>query len=201
MLCHTVRCSIIPCMGVCLCVCSRACLCASNVRACALCLHGVAECLGVASWASFSSRCGPLAQQLAEAEAKLIHDSGGSVQPVDWVGLLDEPTGKLQSFWFAKLREHRKKSLAARPAAVFGGDFNCQTTGVLVDTDCGSMADEVGTKQAFDAKGHAGRSGCVSCRNCMNSLHDLSIRRNRLFDWFLRAPLRTGPQTNQPNVV
>ena len=77
----------------------------------ALCLHGVAECLGVASWASFGSRCGPLAQKLAEAEAKLIHDSGGSVQPVDWVGLLDEPRGKLQSFWFAKLREHRKKVL------------------------------------------------------------------------------------------
>ena len=70
----------------------------------ALCLHGVAECLGVSSWASFSSRCGPLAQQLAEANRKLMNDPGGTLQSVDWVGFLDEPSGKLQSFWFDKLQ-------------------------------------------------------------------------------------------------
>ena len=65
----------------------------------------------MSSWASFSSRCGPLAEQLVQAERKLINDSGGSLQPVDWVGFLDEPRGKLQSFWSAKLREHRKQVL------------------------------------------------------------------------------------------
>lgn len=77
----------------------------------ALTLKSVADCLGVSSWAGFGSRCGPLAQQLAEAEAKLLQDSGGTLQPVDWVGFLSEPRGKLQSFWSAKLREHRKETL------------------------------------------------------------------------------------------
>ena len=31
--------------------------------------------------------------------------------PVDWVGLLGESQGKLQSFWSARLREHRKEQL------------------------------------------------------------------------------------------
>ena len=77
----------------------------------ALTLKSVVECLGVSSWAGFCGRCGPLARQLVEAEGKLIQDAGGALRPVDWVSLLDEPRGKLQSFWSAKLREHRKEAL------------------------------------------------------------------------------------------
>ena len=77
----------------------------------ALTLKDVAACVGAASWESFQAKCAPLARSLAEAEAKLLHDAGGAIQPVDWVGLFSEPRRKLQSFWFAKLREHRKEAL------------------------------------------------------------------------------------------
>ena len=62
----------------------------------ALTLKSVASVVGVSSWSGFQSRCGPVASELARAERKLIEDSGGAVQPVDWVGLLSEPWGKLQ---------------------------------------------------------------------------------------------------------
>ena len=77
----------------------------------ALTLQEVAACLGISTWAGFCDRCGPLARQLEAAEAKLIQDSGGKLQPVDWVGFLSEPKGKLQSFWSAQLRELRKEAL------------------------------------------------------------------------------------------
>ena len=43
----------------------------------------------------------------------LLQEAGGSLQPVDWVGLLARPKGKLQSFWSAKLHERRKDALVA----------------------------------------------------------------------------------------
>ena len=51
------------------------------------------------------------ASGLERAEAKLLQDSGGSVQPVHWAGLVDEPRAKLQSFWYSKLQETRKEAL------------------------------------------------------------------------------------------
>ena len=80
----------------------------------ALTLKSVASVVGVSSWAGFQSQCGPVASELARAERKLIQDSGGAIQPVDWVGLLSEPRGKLQGFWSAKLREHCKQTLLQR---------------------------------------------------------------------------------------
>jgi hypothetical protein len=77
----------------------------------ALTLKEVAACVGASSWETFRNRCGPIAENLAKAEAKLLNDAGGSLQPVDWVGLLSEPRGKLQSFWFAKLQERFKETL------------------------------------------------------------------------------------------
>ena len=77
----------------------------------ALCLKDVASCLGTASWEGFRLRCAPLAASLEQAEAKLLRDAGGSLQPVDWVGFLSEPRGKLQSFWSAKLQERRGGAL------------------------------------------------------------------------------------------
>jgi len=79
----------------------------------ALTLKEVAGCVGATSWEGFRSRCGPLAASLARAEAKLLQDAGGSVQPVDWVGLLGEPKAKLQGYWSAKLQECRKRALQA----------------------------------------------------------------------------------------
>ena len=77
----------------------------------ALTLKDVASSLGVSSWQTFRARCAPLAASLDEAEAKMIEQSDGMLQPVDWVGLLSHPQGKLQSFWSAKLKETRKEKL------------------------------------------------------------------------------------------
>ena len=89
--------------------------------AAALCLKDVASCLGTASWEGFRLRCAPLAASLEQAEAKLLRDAGGSLQPVDWVGFLSEPRGKLQSFWSAKLQERRA-------GALMGGCVVCHRT-------------------------------------------------------------------------
>ena len=59
------------------------------------------------------SRCGPLAATIADAEARLLADAGGKLQPVDWVGLLSEPRAKLQSFLSAGLQEQRLAELRA----------------------------------------------------------------------------------------
>ena len=64
----------------------------------ALCLQEVAGALGVQTWEGFRVKCTPVAEDLSRAEAKLIQDSGGGVQKVDWVGLFSEPKDKLQSF-------------------------------------------------------------------------------------------------------
>ena len=79
----------------------------------ALALKEVAESLGVNSWEGFRSRCEPLAANIALAEAKLLDDAGGNLQPVDWIGLLWEPKAKLQSFWSAALQVERLKVLRA----------------------------------------------------------------------------------------
>ena len=71
----------------------------------ALALKDVADSLGVNSWEGFRSRCGPLASTIADAETKLLADSGGNLQPVDWIGLLSEPKAKLQSFLSAGLQK------------------------------------------------------------------------------------------------
>ena len=42
-----------------------------------------------------------------------LQEAQGSLQPVDWIGLLSEPKAKLQSFWFARLQAHRKRALLA----------------------------------------------------------------------------------------
>ena len=73
----------------------------------ALALKDVAKSLGVNSWEGFRSRCGPLASTIADAETKLLADSGGNLQPVDWIGLLSEPKAKLQSFLSAGLQKQR----------------------------------------------------------------------------------------------
>jgi hypothetical protein len=77
----------------------------------ALTLKDVASSSGVSSWQTFRARCAPLAASLDEAEAKMIEQSDGMLQAVDWVGLLSHPQGKLQSFWSAKLKETRKEKL------------------------------------------------------------------------------------------
>ena len=77
----------------------------------ALTLKDVAASVGATTWEGFRARCGPLAASLERAEAKLLQDSGGSVQPVHWAGLVDEPRAKLQSFWYSKLQETRKEAL------------------------------------------------------------------------------------------
>ena len=79
----------------------------------ALTLKDVAAGLGTASWESFRLRCAPLAATLEEAEAKMLDQANGTLQPIDWVGLLSQPRGKLQSFWSAKLREIQKDTLMA----------------------------------------------------------------------------------------
>ena len=79
----------------------------------ALVLQEVAESLGVNTWEGFRSRCEPLAATIALAEAKLLDDAGGNLQPLDWIGLLSEPKAKLQSFWSAALQEERLKVLRA----------------------------------------------------------------------------------------
>ena len=66
---------------------------------------------GFSSWEGFRARCGPDADSLSHAEHKLLQDAGGRLQPVDWVGLLAGPRGKLQSSWSAKLREHQRDTL------------------------------------------------------------------------------------------
>ena len=77
----------------------------------ALVLKDVAACVGADSWESFRGKCRPLAESLARAESKMIQDAGGTLLPVDWVGLLSEPRGRLQSFWSAKRREHLREAL------------------------------------------------------------------------------------------
>ena len=77
----------------------------------AMSLKEVAASLGVSSWEGFRGRCGPVASSLAQAEARMLRESGGSIQPVDWVGLLGEPKSKLQGFWSAKLRARRKENV------------------------------------------------------------------------------------------
>ena len=79
----------------------------------ALALKEVAESLGVNSWEGFRSRCEPLAATIAAAEAKLLADAGGNLQPLDWVGLLSQPKAKLQSFLSAGLQEQRLAELRA----------------------------------------------------------------------------------------
>ena len=79
----------------------------------ALVLSEVASRLGAASWETFRVRCGALSARLTEAEARLLQEAQGSLQPVDWVGLLSEPKAKLQSFWSTRLQQHRKRTLLA----------------------------------------------------------------------------------------
>ena len=79
----------------------------------ALALKDVADSLGVNSWEGFRSRCGPLASTIADAESKLLADSGGNLQPMDWIGLLSEPKAKLQSFLSAGLQKQRLSELRA----------------------------------------------------------------------------------------
>jgi hypothetical protein len=79
----------------------------------ALALKDVADSLGVNSWEGFRSRCGPLASTIDDAETKLLADSGGNLQPVDWIGLLSEPKAKLQSFLSAGLQKQRLSELRA----------------------------------------------------------------------------------------
>jgi len=74
-------------------------------------LKEVAGSMGISSWGGFLARCPPLADSLAQAEAKLVGEAGGTLQPVDWIGLLSEPKAKLQSFWSAKMQERRKAAL------------------------------------------------------------------------------------------
>jgi len=59
----------------------------------ALVLKGAASRVGASSWAAFQSRCPTLAMALAETE--MLADAAGSLQPVCWVGLLQEPRGKM----------------------------------------------------------------------------------------------------------
>jgi len=80
----------------------------------ALSLKDVADCVGATSWEGFRSRCAPLAAGIQEAEAKLLRDAGGKIQPVDWVALLGEPRAKLQRFWYARQQECRKEALLGR---------------------------------------------------------------------------------------
>jgi len=77
----------------------------------ALALKDVTGVVGASSWGGFTDRCPALGAELARAEAKLLGDSAGSLQPVDWVGLLAEPRAKLQTFWSTKLHEVRAEAL------------------------------------------------------------------------------------------
>jgi len=77
----------------------------------ALVLKEAASNVGATSWADFQTRCASLADPIAQAETKMLTDAGGSLQPVYWVGLLQEPRGKMQSFWFHKLQDRRKALL------------------------------------------------------------------------------------------
>ena len=61
----------------------------------------------------FRSRCGPLASTIADAESKLLADSGGNLQPMDWIGLLSEPKAKLQSILSAGLQKQCVSELRA----------------------------------------------------------------------------------------
>jgi hypothetical protein len=79
----------------------------------ALALKDVADSLGVNSWEGFRSRCGPLASTIADAESKLLAESGGNLQPMDWIGLLSEPKAKLQSNLSAGLQKQRLSELRA----------------------------------------------------------------------------------------
>ena len=79
-----------------------------------LLLKDVCSILGVNSWEGFRSKCGPLADKLAEAEAKLLQAAGESIRPVDWVSLLSEPKPKLQGFWSGRLHDHQLRLLLAR---------------------------------------------------------------------------------------
>jgi len=77
----------------------------------ALVLKEAAAKVGVSSWADFQTRCPTLADTMALAETKMLADAAGSLQPIYWVGLLQEPRGKMQSFWFHKLQDQRKATL------------------------------------------------------------------------------------------
>jgi hypothetical protein len=77
----------------------------------ALVLKEVATKVGASSWADFQTRCALPTEAMVEAEAKMVADAGGSLQPVYWVGLLQEPQGKMQSVWSAKLQDQRKATL------------------------------------------------------------------------------------------
>ena len=81
----------------------------------ALLLKDVCPTLGVNSWEGFRSKCKPVADSLAEAEARLRGrlEFGESVPPVNWVDLLFEPRPKLQSLWSGRLHDHRLKRLLA----------------------------------------------------------------------------------------
>jgi len=77
----------------------------------ALVLKDVTGLLGASSWGGFTDQCPALATDIARAEAGLLRDAGGCLQPVDWVALLAEPRAKLQTFLSAKLQEHRANAL------------------------------------------------------------------------------------------
>ena len=77
----------------------------------ALALKEVTGLVGASSWGGFSDRRPALVAELARAEAELLPNSCGSLQPVDWVAPLAELKAKLQTFWSAKLQEQRAAAL------------------------------------------------------------------------------------------
>ena len=77
----------------------------------ALTLKGVAGCLGEASWQGFQTRCQPVAQTIAQAEARLSLQGEGALSTVDWVGCLAEPKEKLQGAWTKQLRARGREQL------------------------------------------------------------------------------------------
>jgi hypothetical protein len=77
----------------------------------ALTLQDVAACLDETSWQGFQARCGPVADSIGRAEAKLREVGGGTLEAVDWVACLAEARPKMQGAWSRKLRERGRQKL------------------------------------------------------------------------------------------
>ena len=59
---------------------------------------------GASSWAGFKSRCPTLSNAMGLVGTKMKADAAGSLWPVYWVGLLQDPGARCNRFGFANSR-------------------------------------------------------------------------------------------------
>ena len=76
-----------------------------------LLLKEVAGVMGTTSVEAFRSRCPTVWGDIGRAEQALRRRGGNDGQPLEWIGMLEEPAAKLQGVWGRELSKARRDSV------------------------------------------------------------------------------------------